>query len=199
MARVEERRRNYLVLVSREGKVIATSTCSCLISLSGISLPWLAQLSSKWSDTSSLPKRCHKYEEWITTDLLQPGSSQCTSVKAGTTSFKRKKILETRDLFTVRQLWAQLDPQLGDQLLPSWKDKVCPTSSSWEANRGPGVNLQPTLIPSLCRTSPLNISRVQKRQQSAFRRDSEHKSSQPRVFCSSRCFTVELANSEAKN
>ena len=78
--------------------------------------------------------------------------------------------------------------------LPSRKDKVCPTSSSWDANCGRGINLQPTSIPSLCRTSPLNISRVQNRQKSAFRRDSEHKSSQPRVFCSSRCFTVELAN-----
>ena len=72
------------------GKGIETSTCSCLISLGGISFPWLAQLSSKWSGTSSLPKRYQKYEEWIPTDLLQPGSSQCTSVKAGTT-FKRKK------------------------------------------------------------------------------------------------------------
>jgi len=42
-----------------EGKVIVTSTCPRLISLSGINFHWLAQLSSsRWSYASSPPKRC---------------------------------------------------------------------------------------------------------------------------------------------
>ncbi|EDR07181.1 uncharacterized protein LACBIDRAFT_328189 [Laccaria bicolor S238N-H82] len=136
---------------------------------------------SKYPTSPSTPTPGRGPGWWITdpelVSVVATPSLSLSSSTPGSTSAKRGVYEE---LLSVTCCWP------GP---PTPNGLDCSKWGSWDANRGPDADLQPTLIPTWCPTSPRNFPRVQNRQKSAFGIPSEPKSAQVHVFCSSRCFT----------